>query len=37
MIIEINNKKIEYTYNKDNVHIQDSFAITSKDEMIAIL
>lgn len=37
MIIEINNKKIEYTYNKDNVHIQDSFAITSKEEMIAIL
>lgn len=37
MIIEINNKKIEYTYSKDNIHIQDSFAITSKEEMITIL
>ena len=37
MIIEINNKKIEYTYSKDNVHIQDSFGITSKEEMITIL
>jgi hypothetical protein len=37
MIIEINNKKIEYTYSKDNVHIQDSFAITSKEEMMTIL
>ena len=37
MIININDKKVEYTYNKDNIHIQDSFAITSKEEMIAIL
>ena len=37
MIVEINNKKIEYTYNKDNVHIQDSFTTTSKEEMITIL
>ena len=25
MIVEINNKKIEYTYSKDNVHIHSFF------------
>ena len=37
MILEINNKQIEYTYNKDNIHIKDSYLITSKDEMFTIL
>ena len=37
MYLDFNGKQINYTLTKQNVHIQDSYAITSKTEMLAIL